>query len=59
MVNKLDKNILKLGFHVKMGATKYKTQNQVQIFCMINKCIEDFEVRLRTHLDHLLIIEWI
>ena len=26
-----------------------KTRNQVQIFCMI-KCIEDFEVTVRTHI---------
>ena len=30
------KNILKLSSHIEMGTIKYKTQNQVLIFCMIN-----------------------
>ena len=34
---------------LRRGETKYKTQNQVQIFCMI-KYIKDFEVTLNTHL---------
>ena len=39
VVNELDKNSLILSSHIKTwggGATIHKTQNQVQIFCMIN-----------------------
>ena len=50
--------ILNLGSHALTGGNKYKTQNQVQIFCMI-KYIEDFEVTLHTHLVHSFIIAWI
>ena len=47
----LNKNILKLGFHVKTEATKYTTRNQVQIFWVI-KCVEVSREALPTLLTH-------
>ena len=40
---------------LRWGTTKYKTRNQVQIFCMLN-CTEDFKVTLHTHLAHPFVI---
>ena len=43
------KIFFKLGSYVKTGTTKFKTQNQIQVFLYV-KCIGDFEMRVHPHL---------
>ena len=58
VVTWMDRNILKLSYHVRTEATKYMIRNPVQIFSVKN-FTEASEVTLTTHQAHLFIIQCI